>query len=258
MKRIATLTLALALLVSLLTGCAKAPGKAAKAAAYNPETDYPYSMFTLTTSRPIAETEKGYYFYMPSFLFYMDKSAMEPVVVCGKPNCLHYEEATEEAFQACSGYFDTMGMSRLGMYNGDLYIIAQEERELTTGIVRETVLERVSPDGSRRQSVLDLGQDPGIEKMLIHRGKLYLSIRTIAEDGRELSGIYAYALDNLSKEPETVFETGAKREAGSPGSVLPSGSGGMNTRDSQQSKAHWFLSRYTVDWPLTFVLQAPG
>ena len=92
------------LLLSLLVGC----GSTAKMPAddvYHPDTDFAYSMKqTVWSCDVIAETEKGYYIYVPYRLFYMDRDAMEPAVFCSKPNCLHEKETESAKFRACQAY----------------------------------------------------------------------------------------------------------------------------------------------------------
>ena len=206
MRRICVFLLAALL---LLSGCSKGQGdgKAPDDDSYHAGTDYPYSMFTATTIRPIAETADGYYFFMPSFLFYMDKTAMEPIVVCERPNCMHYAEATRDAFEACSGYFFTLGASTIAWYDGNLYIVAQVEIVKADGPVKEYALLRVTPDGSRRTVLWSFGEQGGAGKLLFHRGKLYCTLYTFDENGEETSGIYAFAADAIEKGPTLILET---------------------------------------------------
>ena len=68
---------------------------------YHFETDSQYTFYTQGGFRNFAETENGYYFSMningSCFLFYADKKDMRPIILCNRPNCLHYEEFDVES-----------------------------------------------------------------------------------------------------------------------------------------------------------------
>ena len=183
---------------------------AAKAAAavgedYRFETDYGYSMTTVWNRSTIVEAENGYYFYVPTCMFYMDKSTMEPIPLCGKPNCLHWDEPTQAGFEACQAYFNTVRKPLMYWYEGNLYLLAQTQ-VLTPSRHNEWELLRVSPDGSRRQSLFTLGENAKPEKGLLHRGVFYLMMTSYTETGEQRTGLWAWSVTDPGKKPECLLE----------------------------------------------------
>ena len=209
MKRISAI---LIVFIMFFSGCGASRVEMPTDDAYHPETDHPYSMFMQLTTTTFAETDTGWYFHLPTMLFYMDKTAMEPVPVCGKPNCLHYDEPEKDTYCKCNAYFNTSpGFDHMGWYGGSIYI-----PELTHVYLEEEKryeshwdIQRVSPDGSRRKTVWRLDENVWPTGMLIHRGVLYVSAETYDEALQAQCGIWALSLQNSRARPELVLKTTA-------------------------------------------------
>lgn len=122
----------------------------------------------------MAESTNGYYFMVQNFLYYMDKDSMNPVVMCGKPDCLHEKESDPKRIWKCAGHFFHDTSKFIAWYDGNLYVSVvqdQEARKLGDG-----ALIRVSPDGTKREEVVRFSEKPGC--MAVHRGILYYASAT--------------------------------------------------------------------------------
>lgn len=160
LKHIGRVCLAAMLLLALLAGCAKTPAKLPTDDTYHPETDHPYMMQTQQTAMYswFVETDKGYYFRVQTTLFYMDRDSMEPIPVCSKPNCLHYEETDKEKYEACNAFFPTEANYYLGRYGEYLYLETSVTGQRPDGwLTTVPAIVRVTLDGSRRETVRTLG-----------------------------------------------------------------------------------------------------
>ena len=197
--------IALLLALALLAGCA-AGQMYPTDNAYHPETDYPYSMTMELNTKYFAEQEKGYYFYIPNCMFYMDKASMEPVPLCSKPNCLHWEEATAEAFHDCNAYFSAGVRPPMGWFDGNLYLISQVDALEETGIHLQWALLQVAPDGAQRKILYRFSPGAIIETAIIHRGVIYIAVREITENGEVKGSIMAYSLTKPDRKPERIIE----------------------------------------------------
>ena len=195
--------LAAAALLLLLCGCAASEMPSDN--AYHRETDYPYSMFMELNTKGFAESDTGFYFYIPSFLFYMDRETMQPAAVCSKPECLHYDEPDTASFRNCSAYFSAGVRPPLFWYKGAVYIISMTETAGASGASQQAALIRVSGDGTKRTVLYRFSPDAVIERAILHRGVLYAAIQQYTEDAQLLSGIWAYSLDNTKKEPACIM-----------------------------------------------------
>lgn len=94
---------------------------------YHFETDAQIPMYSCATERSFAESEDGYYFVLTirgnHFLFFADKETMEVLPLCGKPNCLHYEEPDFAKRQLCNSfYYGVLYRTSVYYNNGKLYI----------------------------------------------------------------------------------------------------------------------------------------
>ncbi len=203
MKRILFCTLALLL---LLSACA-AGGGMPKDNNYHPETDFPYAGPTVMQGfamSSIVQGGEGYYLYVPHTLFYLDRGAAEPVPVCGRPDCMHYDEPKLEDFRACSAYLNAFGMTQLCYWDGYLYTM-QEVLHGGAGKQRMELL-RISADGSERKSLWTFGIDPTVSEMILHRGYLYWANRSFDESGNTIGGLYRFSLQESGAKPELLVE----------------------------------------------------
>ena len=124
MKKLLSVILVL-ILFFCITGCEE--GKYADK-NFNIETDMQYYYRQSGTDLPMTESPNGYYYMYYSktnnILFYVDKETEEATPLCSKPNCLHDNP------NSCDAYFDVsesvMNNQMIQYYNGKLYILCGE------------------------------------------------------------------------------------------------------------------------------------
>ena len=212
MKRIGAFIPVCILLLSLLSGCAASP-RMPKDDAYHPETDYPYPMQSYLPLQKFAESDEGFYFYAPSLMYYMDKNSMEPLPLCGKPECLHAAETEKARYEACNAYLMPFKMAGMAWYDGALYVIAPDSAQDRDA----PAIQRISADGAERRTLWSFSRDTNVTQMLLHRGVLYMTMSSFTEDGRALTGLYAYTLSAPKKAPQLLLACEEKMAASQQG-----------------------------------------
>ncbi len=201
MKRIGAFIFACILLLSLLSGCAASP-RMPTDDTYHPGIDHPFSMQMHLPLQDYAESDDGFYFYAPSLLFYMDKGSMEPLPLCGKPDCLHAGESEKERFEACNAYVMPAGMAGMAWYDGALYLIAPDIAQDRDA----PAIQRISSDGAERRTLWIFSRGTNVSHMLLHRGVLYMTMSGFDEDGRAQTGLYAYSPASPKTAPKLLLE----------------------------------------------------
>ena len=188
----------------LFSGCA-AQSSYPSDDGFHMETDDQYSLHAQGAFQNLAETEDGYYFALSmkgnNFLFYSDKKTMQAVPVCGKPNCLHYEETDEGRRQLCNAFFA-----------GDNYYptVLYSEGRLLIPVRRGTAgmgLESFSADGAERKEALSPEGISNSSAMTVHRGYLYYIRSEYTEDMESCSCLYRRSLRQVNSQEEKLFES---------------------------------------------------
>ncbi|CRZ33337.1 hypothetical protein DFR55_11835 [Herbinix hemicellulosilytica] len=153
--------------------------------------DYQFFYYSDTNVGPMAESEEGYYFFCGNYLFFADKASMHPILVCNKPNCLHYEETDPTKTLYCNAFFERP--KSLFYYNKSLYIFVSR---ITTA--HESEFLKVSPDGTRRKSLFKI--DGSISAAALHRGVVYYSNQVWDANGQTIVSVNSTTLKGKSKE----------------------------------------------------------
>ena len=182
----------------LLTSCTK---------KYNMENtyingqDFQYTYAPPDSGMPtIAESENGYYFLNGYYLYYADKSAMEPVILCNKPNCLHQEETDQEKVANCNAFYMSSGF--VSYFDDSVYILENKPEEHNMRLSRLT---KISKDGTKRKGVVKFEYPPN--SLAIHRGKVYASTTVYKSDETSVYGISSYDLGkSITQKPVTIYE----------------------------------------------------
>lgn len=205
MKRAAFFLIFLCL---LLTGCSGS-GNYPTDDTFHFETDAQNCLFPPAGQRLITESENGYYFTLtPNFryIFYADKETMEAVLLCGKPNCLHYKETDEDRRRLCNAYITgTVGPTSIFYNNGRLFV-----PEIGAS-ASETVITEITPDGSSKNrlfSLKDESTDGG--NMLFHRGYFYVAVNAYDETQNSVLRVWRYSLDRPNQKRELLYERQAE------------------------------------------------
>ena len=191
----------LCILPAILTACSR-QSQYPTDDTYHSETDFQYTWYPQGLDRNFAESEKGYYFNAiansRSYLFYIDKETMQTVPLCGKPNCLHYDETDEDRILLCNALLQGSGTV---FYSGKkLYVITGSEEEQG----REA-LYAFDEDGSSRRELFQVPHSSP-DRLAVHRGKLYIGLNTYLENMGSQISILAYDLDSPDREPETIYK----------------------------------------------------
>ena len=175
---------------------------------YNVDFQYYYSNGH-GASLPITKSDTGYYVFLANkFLYYIDRSTMEVTPLCNKVNCLHNDKET------CDAYFNTVEIpdiasgNSIQYNNGKLYVVTVNTDEYNN--ILGCSLYSVEPDGSARKKAAEFKDV--ITRWLIHRGYFYYITEdsSMNENGMVLTQkieINRLPLDNLGKEPETIFDS---------------------------------------------------
>lgn len=185
---------------------------------YHFETDAQIPLYSCGTERSFAESEDGYYFVLTingnHFLFFADKETMEILPLCGKPNCLHYEEPDFAKRQLCNSfYYGILYRTSIYYNNGKLYV--------PVGGGPQKDIYEFSLDGSKRRQLFSLSGTGTGTALLFHRGYCYEAVTEYDEEMHTVMRIVRYSLDSPRKEPECIFEREAEvAEGESKGTIV--------------------------------------
>ncbi|MBQ7965062.1 MAG: hypothetical protein IJ331_03155 [Ruminococcus sp.] len=213
MKRIICLILLCCMLVPLLSACDDSVGDSTvnRNSAYNFKTDYQYYYHGLLSGGlPIAKSETGYYFFLPTrFLYYIDKESLETTPLCNKVNCLHNDR------DECDAFFNTFlvpsdigGSFNIQYYDDSLYMLLRDEDEY--GQFVGASFYKVSLDGVTREKLIEF--DHGLSAWLVHRGYFYYTVEKYSDEIETMNvydsfSIKRVPLDDLGAEPTEVFNS---------------------------------------------------
>lgn len=155
-------------------------------------------------SAPITKSDKGYYYVTNTddeqkFIYYIDKKTQKVTPLCSKPNCLHNDSNTCDAYinidnglvDDSSGGFE---QNAIQYYNGNLYTICGEYDK--SYIEYNTYLMKMDADGSNRERITDYF-DGVVKNWFIHQGYFYYSTD---------SSILRVPMDNTKQKPEVVYK----------------------------------------------------
>ena len=159
-------------------------------------------------TQEVAETEDGYYFLISNRLFFVDKTTLQMIPLCNKPDCLHEKETDTQKTWKCNAYFFSGYHGFISYWNGNLYIMVeynQEGNKLPHG-----GLIKVSKDGTKRTLVFEPQEEASI--FVLHRGVFYYSSETYDRGLNANYNIHAVDLQNGGKD-EILYH--GEKESGS-------------------------------------------
>ena len=170
------------------------------------DTDSQYGYTLQGQDRIFAESEDGYYFVLSikgtHYLFFTDKTTMETIPLCNKPNCLHYEEEDYTKRSMCNAFFIGRGgyFTSLFYNNGKLYIPTLKPGS------EKTYVTEFSADGSSRKDIVELDGKVSGCNMVFHRGYLYAAVNSYNVDKESWLKIMRYSIDKPSSNPICIYE----------------------------------------------------
>lgn len=188
------------LVILTLVACSRSYNSAN---TYIEEQDFQYTYTKAPSFQSIAESKEGYYFLSGYYLYYADKSTMEPVILCNKPNCPHEDETDPEKVIYCNAFFHSTDRGGgVTYFDGNVYVLGK----IVEGPGASTaILNKLSKDGTKRKTVIKFQFAPS--SMAIHRGKVYVTSTVYKSDATPVYGINVYDLNkSSSQKPVTIYE----------------------------------------------------
>ncbi len=149
------------------------------------------------TNVPMTKSDTGYYYVGDdNIVIYVDKESKKATPLCYKPNCLHDDKDTCDAYFNLSEYIPVdMHLGTVIQYhNNYLYMVCGEYDE--SNIQYHTYLMRCNKDGSERKQITDYFKHSFYD-WFIHRGFFYYTSD---------KSIFRISIDSPKEEPEIVYE----------------------------------------------------
>ena len=150
---------------------------------------------------PMTKSDTGYYYIGDDgIVIYVDKESKKATPLCSKPNCLHDDKGTCDAYFDISEYFVIDPMfgcfgTAIQYYDGHLYMICGEYDQ--SYIEYKTYLLKMDPDGNNQERLTDYF-DKAFTDWFIHRGYFYYPTD---------SALVRLPLDDMKGEPEILYAT---------------------------------------------------
>ena len=184
------------------------------------ETDANSYMF-MGVSYRFAESPKGYYYCSSGdttwgFLHFIDKTTMQDITLCGKPDCLHENDPTFDSDsdkKKCNAFLGSV--KNICYYDGAIYAVVSENLGDFYSRDIRYYLKRINLDGTAHKNVWEITFDKEIEnpypghRALIHRGRFYFTVGHSQMD--ELGNYileealdYVYSYDLNTKELKLI------------------------------------------------------
>lgn len=188
----------------IFTGCATAPEDYSN--EYNPDTDYQYYLHEQGVGIRTSASNDGYYFLNNSYIYYMDKKTMNPVLLDNRPDSDCLKKQGTNPIENCNAYVPQYAGAKefLNYYNGKLYIIASETVTEKDKQVDRAQLIELSKDGTKRRKILSFEFIP--QAIAIHRGVVYYSSMDYDVNSNRKYQIKQFRLDQRSAKPEVIYE----------------------------------------------------
>ena len=166
---------------------------------YNAETDYPMAYGESGSSTHFVETEKGYYYTTSDgFLYFVDKSTMQAIAVCNRPQCVH----SIEKFEECGAFLGLYAPDEIYYNNGKLYGFKHNQEYGVIGF-EDVYFCEMAEDGTVTKKLWELQWDGGLpgdyQYGVFHRGVLYFYTTSPNSD----FSIHAYDVE--SKKSKCIY-----------------------------------------------------
>ena len=185
----------------MFTGCDK-KNKIDYQDKYIEGQDFQYMFLgnTYENGSSMAETKDGYYKLMNSYIYYIEKSTMNAVPLCGKTDCLHENENANHR-DTCNAYVPSQD-GYLNLYHDMLYYrtLEYDKEERFT----YSVFYKISLDGSKRDRVCQV-KDENVQLWMLHRGKIFFTTKKNGKDKKEHIVLKSIDLENNNKIENVYF-----------------------------------------------------
>ena len=114
--------------------------------------DYQYQFGSSWYINHINKSDKGYYFTLSDFLFYLDESTMQATPLCDRPNCVHEMITQSSALPECNACIGAAD-GEIYYYDGAVYYMKTYMNTAGSDNERETRIIRCSSDGTSKVTI---------------------------------------------------------------------------------------------------------
>lgn len=176
--------------------------------------DYQYQFGSSWYINHINKSDKGYYFTLSDFLFYLDESTMQATPLCDRPNCVHEMITQSSALPECNACIGAAD-GEIYYYDGAVYYMKTYMNTAGSDNERETRIIRCSSDGTSKD-ILASVKNSQDNCMIVHRGYVYYSateyVLTSERDSRGktkingLTTLYRLDLSDSNAKPESYLQ----------------------------------------------------
>lgn len=175
---------------------------------YNPKTDYQYYLHQQLYNQRITEAEHGYYMLNGSYIYYMDKETMEPILLDNNPNNDCNPSSVEQQVVNCNAYVElgNMHWGFISYYKDELYVISgSPSKEKDTFNQMQYELIKMQKDGTSRKRVRVFEDIP--TTIAIHRDHLYFSDKGENDKGIVVERAVSVPIDAPDSEPTVLYSS---------------------------------------------------
>lgn len=166
---------------------------------------YMFQSLETTTRKLQARGDKGSFFSIRNYIYYLEDGSDEAVPLCNKADCLHDKETNEEQKKQCNAYFDNWYFKdqSIAYYDGYLYCMDQSYDDYWGKLT----LYRVKEDGSEKEKVYEW-EDPVVLEWVIHRGYFFYIEQTYpGMDSDDIVVKSVKVMDlNHTRNIETIYD----------------------------------------------------
>lgn len=174
---------------------------------YHFDTDYQYFFHWQGTGQVIAASEDGYYLLNGSYLYYMDKQHMEPILLDNNPNNDCTPNSATNVPRHCNAFVQTdsgLATATISYYKNNLYLVERIERtDKDAFTAKQFALIRMDKDGTNRK-VLRKFDAPPIP-VVIHRDQIYYVNNLMTADQMLKPSLLSVPLADPDQEPVILY-----------------------------------------------------
>lgn len=149
----------------------------------------------------VQELDNGYYIWENNTLSFIDLASLTLTPVCGKPDCLHGEEADLAKREACEAFLISAGNNDIfGVSGNKLYFVAKNSWK-DNGVE----LLEMDKNGQNRKILYAFEDTIEPSEGIIHQGIMYLVAYIYDEGGNRTSNLYALNLQKKNIKLELLL-----------------------------------------------------
>ena len=203
MKKTTTLIFVLLSTMILSSACSNGNRSAAKGREDSAISgDYNLSLYSeFEKNQVFAQSPKGVYFILGSYLFFMPDDGKEASPLCYKPECLHLEETDENRIADCDAFVggSPAQLPFISYYKDHIYLTSISKENGSIDLIR------MKEDGSEKETIVKDLLAQGVMRVRMHRGVIYYHTDTFSLEGVRQQQIWALPVDQSNQQPEAIY-----------------------------------------------------